>query len=88
MTTTRLSDDVAITFTARGERALEALAQALVNGAELTPAGIADLLERLNHTSAADLAAAFTAIAAEIGATEPDGCASPGLRPSHRVGSS
>ena len=59
MTTVRLSEDVVITFTERGERALDALAQALVDETELTPAGIADLLERLCTTPIADLAAAL-----------------------------
>ncbi|MHB2023230.1 MAG: hypothetical protein ACYCO3_07875 [Mycobacteriales bacterium] len=43
-------DQLVITFTAKGERALDVLAITLVKQTELTPAGITDLPERLVTT--------------------------------------
>lgn len=78
MSATLATDDIVITFTQRGERALDALAQNLVAGAELTPAGIADLLERLVTTRIHVLADAMVTAAASCGAqgavpSEPKG---------------
>ena len=45
-----------VTFTERGDAALERLADALVAGCDGSPAGIADILERVLETPVEDLA--------------------------------
>lgn len=45
-----------VTFTARGDAALERLADALVAGCDDSPDGIADILERVLETPVEDLA--------------------------------
>jgi hypothetical protein len=52
-------DQLVIRFTAKGERALDVFAITLVEQAELTPAGITDLLERLCTAPIAALADAL-----------------------------
>jgi hypothetical protein len=63
MTTSRADDSTALTFTVRGEAALDELATVLVAHCSGTPEGIARVLDEVMHTPLDDLAAALSAIA-------------------------
>lgn len=64
----RVPDDTTlmITFTNRGERALDALATVLTHRMARTPQGIADVLERVYRTDVDELCAALDAITGEL----------------------
>lgn len=55
-----------VTFTPKGERALDALAATLTHQMARTPAGIVDVLDKVLHAPLADLLVAFDLIAAAI----------------------
>jgi len=64
----RLPEDttLTVTFTHRGERALDALATVLTHRMARTPQGIADVLEHVYRADVDELCAALDAIASEL----------------------
>lgn len=64
----RVPDDATlmVTFTNRGERALDALATVLTHRMARTPQGIADVLEHVYRADVDELCAALDAIATEL----------------------
>jgi hypothetical protein len=64
MNTSRADSSAGITFTNRGEWALDELATVLTAHCSNTPEGIARVLDEVMHTSLDDLAAALSAITA------------------------
>jgi hypothetical protein len=62
MTKTRVDDSTLITFTNRGEAALDELATVLTAHCSHTPEGIVRVLDEVMHTPLDDLAAALSAI--------------------------
>ena len=66
----RASAGVAVTFTPRGQRALDELASVITHGMARTPDGIAHTLAMVYRTPLDDLVAAFTSIADRL-ADEP-----------------
>lgn len=69
--------DLVLTFTPKGERALDALAAAIVNGMSHTPAGLARALDMVFHTPVEELVEAFTQIAQQLEARQTDATALP-----------
>ena len=67
----RAATDVAITFTPRGQRALDELASVITNGMARTPDGIAHTLAMVYRTPLDDLVAAFTSIADRLADEHP-----------------
>jgi hypothetical protein len=65
----RADAEVVVTFTNRGERALDQLAAVITNRMGRTPHDIADVLAKVYRTPLDELITAFDAIAAEIPAT-------------------
>lgn len=62
----RADGQVVVTFTNRGERALDHFAAVITHGMARTPHYIADVLATIYHTPLDELVAAFNAIAADI----------------------
>ena len=62
----RADEHVVLTFTNRGERALDQFAAVITNGMARTPRDIADVLAQIYRTPLDELVAAFDAIAIEI----------------------
>jgi hypothetical protein len=60
-----------VTFTARGNAALDQLAEALVAGCDGSPTSIADLLERVLEADIADLADSLSETAQPAAAAAP-----------------
>jgi hypothetical protein len=69
--------DLVLTFTPKGERALDALAAAIVNGMSHTPQGLARALDTVFHTPVEELVEAFTQIADHLEARQADATAPP-----------
>jgi len=69
----RVPDDATLmlTFTNRGERALDALATVLIHRMARTPQGIADVLERVYRADVDELCTALDAIATELRPNDP-----------------
>jgi hypothetical protein len=62
----RADEHVVLTFTNRGERALDQFAAVITNGMARTPRDIADVLAQIYHAPLDELVSAFDAIVVEI----------------------
>lgn len=62
--------DLIVTFTPKGEQALDDLAGAIVNRMSRTPTGLATTLDMVFHTPVAELVEAFTQIADQLNARQ------------------